>query len=396
MLYEFSDGITEYIKEQSFPIDVVPENDRLPEYPHITVPIKSLSEYIQFITFLYEFDDSPTDRLAFRGVSDYQYSLSPSLKFYQQRNDFAYPYDDNIENKLVDEMLTKRSEEFAGITSNFEILAKMQHLGLPTRLLDFSLNPLVALYFACQSLSSTTARVLCTRDTSSVYSKETIEAVCGSYQIPEFAQVYLEDLVHGDNGMLNYMIASTEPLMAHPKCTSERIRRQSGIFMVFPNAVYDSAWYNIATRGDQFYQVPYNTSKGSELLQKIRQTENPYEIYGLSPNHDLTKYPFWVTPVTFFNIQKHHPAVGGFSIGEWPNAHINNDIAWAFRKRFAIDSDIACISPKLMAENFCSILIDAKYKKSIMRELDHVNINEAFLFPEPEYTAKRIKNRYLR
>ena len=50
----------------------------------------------------------------------------------------------------------------------------------------------------------------------------------------------------------------------------------------------------------------------------------------------------------------------------------------------------------IMKENFCSILIDAKYKKSIMRELDQVNINEAFLFPEPEYTAKRIKNRYIK
>ena len=46
MIY-FSEGITDKIKEQSFVIDVIPAEDRLPEYPHITVSVKLQQKHLQ-------------------------------------------------------------------------------------------------------------------------------------------------------------------------------------------------------------------------------------------------------------------------------------------------------------------------------------------------------------
>jgi FRG domain len=50
---------------------------------------------------------------------------------------------------LCKELLIAHYDEFQGDQYCFDRLVRMQHYGLPTRLLDISGNPLVALFFAC-------------------------------------------------------------------------------------------------------------------------------------------------------------------------------------------------------------------------------------------------------
>lgn len=79
--------------------------------------------------------------LYFRGHANYSYELKPYI--YRDEN-----WLDN-EDILFKEMVLKCPDEFKDHENTFQMLVKMQHYSLPTRLLDITANPLVALYFAC-------------------------------------------------------------------------------------------------------------------------------------------------------------------------------------------------------------------------------------------------------
>lgn len=95
--------------------------------------------------------NSHTGSLFFRGHENSSYRLIPSI--YRGNAPF-------FEKELLYDAINLLPEEVRGAHSNFEILTKLQHFGTPTRLLDITTNPLVALYFACMN-GTNHGEVLC-------------------------------------------------------------------------------------------------------------------------------------------------------------------------------------------------------------------------------------------
>lgn len=119
--------------------------------------IESISTFEEFV----EFFGNPCieDERVYRGVCNTDYKLIPSLGRLDQ---FDEDLLDDYETRTLEEFKRRALPYIDNVPENdWEWLFLAQHHGLPTRLLDWTSNPLVALYFATESLSETDCAVYC-------------------------------------------------------------------------------------------------------------------------------------------------------------------------------------------------------------------------------------------
>lgn len=116
------------------------------------IRINSVSEFIKKIGQLNKVKEKEdTETFFYRGHANRKWKLLPSI--------FRTSNGVEKEHLLFRDMVAHIPQSFSECKSALDYLVQMQHYGLPTRLLDVTTNPLVALYFACDSAGDVIARI---------------------------------------------------------------------------------------------------------------------------------------------------------------------------------------------------------------------------------------------
>ncbi|GFZ77811.1 hypothetical protein GCM10011531_04070 [Aquaticitalea lipolytica] len=208
--------------------------------------INSISDFVRELQKIPRLRES---ELFFRGHSDFEYKLEPSI--YRNKRLISN------ESKLFKEFILRTPTDFLNEKSALEKLVKMQHYGLPTRLLDLTTNALVALYFACSSKGKRDGNVVVFRipsDDIKYYDSDTVSILSNIAKRPSSFSVEklrnLEIVAFNEQGDIAYLLHEIKEEKSYfqsiinpkdiervvavkVKQSNNRIIKQSGAFLIF-------------------------------------------------------------------------------------------------------------------------------------------------------------------
>ncbi|EJB5293882.1 FRG domain-containing protein [Vibrio cholerae] len=201
-------------------------------------------------TFLAELEKLNSEgELYYRGQGYFGFKAQPSI----------YRNSGLIENehRMYREIITKCPNDFQDAKSTFEHLVKMQHYFLPSRLLDITKNPLIALFFACSSEENDDGEVIIynfSQEDIKFYDSDTVSVIANLARRP--ATFSIEDIKALDKADFNeeeeiqlllHEIKEEKPyfksviksehleavVCVKPRLDNPRIIKQEGAFLLF-------------------------------------------------------------------------------------------------------------------------------------------------------------------
>lgn len=170
-------------------------------------------------------------RFAWRGLSSADFDVTSSL----QRRLGSHAREKHVRD--AEQAILKSSREWGlGVTESahvddLQLLADHQHYGAPTRLIDFTSNPVTALWFACQEAPEKNADTGHRLAKSGVILALNITKWKRHMTVGEPYGTALGKLKHGAGWTLTNALSSAEPFVVEQSVPNARLRAQEGFFV---------------------------------------------------------------------------------------------------------------------------------------------------------------------
>lgn len=283
----------------------------------------------------------------FRGQADATHKLVPSV--FRPRQDGSY-YD---EAKLLKEFVRQHPEAREKHSNTFELLTYAQHYGLPTRLLDWTKNLLVAIYFACKD-------------------KNDIDGKVFFYSLTD----ELETAQYRYNTYENF-VTSTNPKLTFLDMVNASTLIEGTIYL------NDRPLFSL---DDPINLGHLQAHIQNNVFPKLFTREGPTDPHGLIGNN---YEEFEVNPMSI-------------SIPYEPvllNKRLITQHGMFTIHGGKIIDGLTVVNVMHMEEEGCSpgrighLLIPVSQKSIILEQLETLGINESILFPELEYQTRHIKDK---